>query len=123
MRTARNASVIGVILSGVFIGSAPVLAAGVGGAGTGIGPAPNYGTASPTSENNGKATGSAEVQNIQQMLDEAGASTNAKAVTTGNIGTDGESSAAQYEAPFASNPGTMAESAKTTALSTSTYNQ
>jgi hypothetical protein len=107
MPTTLNASAIALILSSVFICSAPVLAAGTG-------------TASPTGGSFGTTTGSGNPpQKIQQMLNDAEAQMQA----TGNIGTASESSAALYQAPFASNPGTMAESAKTTALSTSTYHQ
>ena len=110
MGTARNISAIAFILSSVFIGIAPVSAAG-----TDTGPASNYGTAAAT---NGKTTGGAEVQGIQQRLNDAEASMTAPPTTNG---TAGQNSAAQVQAPVASNPGTLAESANTTALSTSTY--
>ena len=107
MRITLKVAAIAFILSGVFICSAPVLAAGTG-------------TVSPTSGNFGTATGSGNsTQKIQQMLKDAEAQMNA----SGNIGTASDYAAAPSEAPSASNPGTLAESAKTTALSTSTYHQ
>ena len=107
MRSTLNVSAITLILSSVFICSAPVLAAGTG-------------TASPTSGSFGTTTRSGNpTQKIQQMLNDAEAQMQA----SGNIGTASDNSAPQYQAPVASNPGTMAESAKTTALSTSTYHQ
>jgi hypothetical protein len=122
LRTTLNVSAMAVILSSVFICSAPVLAAGTGGAGAGAG----TGTASPANGNSGTNAGSGDsVKNIQQMLTDAEAATIANPTTngSGNIGIGSENSAAPYQAPFLSNPGTIAESAKTTALSTSTYHQ
>jgi hypothetical protein len=124
MRTTLDVSAIALVLSSVFISGAPVLAAGAGGPGAGA----DTGTVSPTSGNYGTTTGSGDsVQQIQQMLNDAEAKTktNADATTngSGNSGTASESPAAPYEPPFTSNPGTMAESAKTTAFSTSTYHQ
>ena len=109
MPTTLNVSAITLILSSVFICSAPVLAAGV-----------STGTVSATNGNYGTTTGSGNsTKQIRQMLNDAEAQMNA----TGNIGTASDYAAAPSEAPSASNPGTLAESAKTTALSTSTYHQ
>jgi hypothetical protein len=110
MRTTRNISAIAVLLSAVFISAAPVLAAGAS-------PAPNTGAATMT---DGKPTGTAEVQDIQQSLDSAEASMTTSTLTTG---TGNRNGSAQVQAPVADNPGTLAESAKTTALSTPTYQQ
>jgi hypothetical protein len=113
MRTTINVSAITLIISIVFIYSTPALAAGTG-------------TVSPTSGHYGTTTGNGySAQTIQQALNNAEAKMKDSGSTdrSGNIGTASESSAALYQAPFASNPGTMAESAKTTALSTSTYHQ
>jgi hypothetical protein len=106
MRTTLAVSVIAVILSSVFICGSPVLAASTG-------------TVSPTSESFG--TVAASDLHIQQELDDAVAQM--KAFAPRSSGTASESSAALYQAPFLSNPGTLSESAKTTALSTSTYHQ
>jgi hypothetical protein len=119
MRNTLNVFAIASILSSVFIASAPVLAAGTG---VSTGPAPNVGTVNSASGTDGKTTGTVEVQQIQQMLNDAEATRNANAASNGS-GTAGGNSAARYQAPFASNPGTLAESAQTTALSTSTYHQ
>ena len=115
MRTTLNISTLAIILPNIFICSAPVLAAGTG-ADTG-----SASTVSATSGNYGKTVGAQEVQTIQQELETAEAKANANA-SSNRSGTAGGNSAALYQAPFASNPGTLAESAKTTALSTSTYN-
>jgi hypothetical protein len=81
-------------------------------------------TVSPTSGNYGTTTGNSySAQSIQQMLNNAEAKMKDSGTTNGseNIGT--ASFAALYQAPFASNSGTMAESANTMAPSTSTYHQ
>ena len=129
MRTAVNFAATAFFLSSAFICSAPVLAAGTGSAGTGTCSAANYWTASPTTGNYGKTTGTDEVQHIQEMLNEAEAKTNVGAATNGpgNASAASGSSAVPAlpanELPFASNEGTLAESANTTALATSTYHQ
>ena len=110
MRSTRRISAIAVFLSVAFIGAAPVLAAGAS-------PASNTGAATMT---DGKTTGGAEVQDIQQKLDGAEASMTASTTPTGAASPN---AAAQIQAPVADNPGTLAESASTTALSSPTYQQ
>jgi hypothetical protein len=126
MRIAPNVSAMLFILSSVFISSAPVLAASTGGTGSDTGSPANNGTASPGGDY-GKTTGAGEVQHIQQMLNDAEIKTSATASGSENVGTISGNSAASSqpanELPFTSNEGTLAESANTTALSTSTYHQ
>ena len=119
MRTTLNVSAIALVFSSFFICGTPVLAAGTG---TDSGSTP---TVSPTSGNYGKTVGTDEVKKIQQMLNDTEAQTIDKPATndSGNSGTASDKSAALYQPPDPSNPGTLAESAKTTALSTSTYSQ
>ena len=109
MRT-RNISAIAVFLSAAFIGATPVSAAGAS-------PAPNTGAAAAT---DGKTTGMAEVQDIQQSLDDAEASMTAPPATNS---TASQNAAAQVQAPVTDNPGTLAESANSTALASPTYQQ
>jgi hypothetical protein len=110
MRMVLKVSATAIILSAVLMCSDPALAAGADQAGGAVG------TDNSASAGGGAGMGSATTS-----------AAGANASQSSDTGTPNSHVAAQSnsanEAPFASNAGTMAESANSTALSTSTYHQ